>query len=215
MQGTKLGWFQNRKREKKEGEGLFLIVGLGNPGREYEGTHHNIGFAMVDALAEEAGIPLQTVRHRALVGRGSLEGRKVLLAKPQTYMNLSGECVGEMVRFYKVDPERDLLILYDDVSLDVGQFRIRTKGSPGGHNGIKNIIAHLGTQVFLRLKVGVGEKPQGWDLADYVLGHFGQEDRRVLAENTPRVLEAVHLLLRGEAEKAMNLYNRRQKGKAD
>ena len=157
---------------------MFIIAGLGNPDRQYEGTRHNAGFDVIDRIAEKYNIAVDTKKHRAYIGKGIIEGQKVILAKPQTYMNLSGESIRSLVDYYKVDEETELLVVYDDISLDVGQLRIRAKGSAGGHNGIKNIIAHLGTQVFPRIKVGVGEKPKGYDLADYVLGHFSRQRKR-------------------------------------
>ena len=137
----------------------------------------------------------------------------MLLVKPQTYMNLSGESLRELVNYYKIDEEHELLVIYDDISLDVGQLRIRKKGSAGGHNGIKNIIAMTGTQNFMRIKVGVGEKPKGWDLADYVLGHFSKEDRELMEEGYDRADHAVGMILNGEIEAAMNQYNRKVKPK--
>lgn len=147
----------------------------------------------------------------AFVGKGMIEGQKVILAKPQTYMNLSGESVRSLVDFYKIDEEQELIVIYDDISLDVGDIRIRAKGSAGGHNGIKNIISHLGSQVFLRIKVGVGEKPKGYDLADYVLGHFSKEDREKLADSRARAVRAVEMLLQGKTQEAMNEFNRKKK----
>ena len=159
---------------------MFIIVGLGNPDKQYEGTRHNVGFEVIDAIAEKYNISVDTKKHRAYVGKGIIEGCKVILAKPQTYMNLSGESVWSLVYFYKIMPEDELLIIYDDVSLDVGQLRIRKKGSAGGHNGIKSIISHLGSSEFPRIKVGVGEKPKDYDLADYVLGKFSKAERAVM-----------------------------------
>lgn len=156
---------------------MFLIVGLGNPGKQYEHTRHNVGFDCLDALAEKYNISICEKKHKALVGKGVIEGVKVVLAKPQTFMNLSGESVAELVNYYKLDPEEEMMVIFDDISLAPGNIRIRKKGSAGGHNGIKNIIAMTGTQNFMRIKVGVGEKPKGWDLADHVLGHFNKEDQ--------------------------------------
>ena len=161
---------------------MFVIVGLGNPTAQYEGTRHNAGFDVIDVLAEKYNISVDARKCRAFCGKGVIAGQKVLLVKPQTYMNLSGESVGGIVNYYKIDPESDLLVIYDDISLDVGQLRIRKKGSAGGHNGIKSIIAHLGTTVFPRIKVGVGEKPKNYDLADYVLGHFSKQERELMEE---------------------------------
>ena len=192
---------------------MFLIVGLGNPTKQYEKTRHNIGFDVMDALAYKYNISISENKHKALCGKGVIEGMKVVLAKPQTYMNLSGESVAELVNYYKIDEEHELLVIYDDISLDVGQLRIRKKGSAGGHNGIKNIIANLGTDVFPRIKIGVGEKPKKYDLADYVLGHFSKEDRELMEEGYDRADHAVGMILNGEIEAAMNQYNRKVKPK--
>ena len=161
---------------------MFIIAGLGNPTKQYEGTRHNVGFDVIDRLSEKYNIAVDTKKHRALIGKGMIAGQKVILAKPQTYMNLSGESIRSLLDYYKVDEEHELLVIYDDVSLGVGQLRIRAKGSAGGHNGIKNIIAHLGGQVFPRIKIGVGEKPPKYDLADYVLGHFSKAEKVLMDE---------------------------------
>lgn len=190
---------------------MFIIVGLGNPTAQYVGTRHNVGFDVIDKIADEYNISVEGRKNRAFVGTGMIAGRKVLLAKPQTFMNLSGESVRGLADFYKIDVETELLVIYDDVSLDVGQLRIRKKGSAGGHNGIKSIISHLGTDVFQRLKVGVGEKPDRYDLADYVLGHFSGEDRETMEESYKRAVHAVELLAAGELEQAMNEYNKKVK----
>ena len=189
---------------------MYIIIGLGNPTAQYEGTRHNVGFDVIDRLAEKYNIAVDTKKHRAYIGKGMIDGQKVILAKPQTYMNLSGESVRELAEYYKVDPEQEILVIYDDISLDVGQLRIRKKGSAGGHNGIKNIIAHLGTQVFPRIKVGVGEKPKNYDLADYVLGHFSKAEREQIEAGYDRAAEAVRLILAGETDAAMNQYNKKQ-----
>ena len=190
---------------------MKIIVGLGNPDDKYQGTRHNVGFDVIDLLAEKYNIAVDTKKHRAYIGKGIIGGQKVILAKPQTYMNLSGESVRSLVEYYKVDPETELLIIFDDISLDVGQLRIRKKGSAGGHNGIKNIIANLGTSVFQRIKVGVGEKPKGYDLADYVLGRFSKEDRELIKEGFECAAEAVAMITAGEIDQAMNKYNRKRK----
>ncbi|MBQ6811946.1 MAG: aminoacyl-tRNA hydrolase [Agathobacter sp.] len=186
---------------------MFVIVGLGNPGKKYENTRHNVGFMAIDALAEKYGISISEKKHKALCGSGVIEGMKVLLVKPQTYMNLSGESVAEVLNFYKLDPEEEMLVIYDDISLAPGNIRIRKKGSAGGHNGIKSLIAHAGTQGFMRIKIGVGEKPSGWDLADYVLGHFSEEDTVKLKEIMQDVIQAAVLMTQGDVQKAMNDYN--------
>lgn len=187
---------------------MYIIVGLGNPTNQYEGTRHNIGFDCITKLAECYHIPLDFVKHKAVCGTGYIEGQKVILAKPQTYMNLSGESVRQIMDFYKVSNE-ELIVIYDDISLDVGQLRIRKKGSAGGHNGIKSIIQHIGTTEFPRIKVGVGNKPEGWDLADYVLGKFSKEDQEVLKETKERVAKACELMVKDELDAAMNEYNKK------
>lgn len=191
---------------------MFVIVGLGNPGKKYENTRHNAGFIAIDALAEKYGIRIEEKKHKALCGTGVIEGVKVLLVKPQTFMNLSGESVRAVLDFYKLDPEEEMLVIYDDISLAPGNIRIRKKGSAGGHNGIKSLIAHTGTQNFMRIKVGVGEKPSGWDLADYVLGHFTEEDYTKLKEIMSDVIGAAVLMMQGNVDKAMNDYNAKKQG---
>ena len=190
---------------------MFVIVGLGNPTAQYEGTRHNAGFDVIDVLAEKYNISVDARKCRAFCGKGVIAGQKVLLVKPQTYMNLSGESVGGIVNYYKIDPESDLLVIYDDISLDVGQLRICKKGSAGGHNGIKSIIAHLGTTVFPRIKVGVGEKPKNYDLADYVLGHFSKQERELMEEGYEHASDAVEQIVQGEIEAAMNVFNKKVK----
>ena len=186
---------------------MYVIAGLGNPGREYEGTRHNVGFMTLDALADKYNIDVREKAFKGLIGKGMIEGNKVILVKPQTYMNLSGESLRAACDFFKVDPEEGLIVIYDDISLAPGQLRVRKKGSAGGHNGIKNIIAQLGTQNFLRVKVGVGEKPAGWDLADYVLGHFSKEEQVLMEEAFLRAADAASALLTEDVERVMNQYN--------
>ena len=186
---------------------MIIIVGLGNPGKEYVNTRHNIGFDVIEKLADEAGIDVAERKHKALIGKGVLDGHKVILAKPQTYMNLSGESVRELIDYYKVDEENELIVISDDISLEPGNIRIRIKGSAGGHNGLKNIILHLGHDKFMRVKMGVGEKPKGYDLADWVLGHFSKEERPVLDESVERAADAIKLMMNGDAAAAMNKYN--------
>ena len=190
---------------------MYIIVGLGNPTKEYHNTRHNIGFDVIDKLADMYSISVLEKKHKALVGKGIINGQKVILAKPQTYMNLSGESVRELVDYYKIDEETELVIIYDDISLDVGQLRIRKKGSAGGHNGIKSIIQHLGTDVFPRIKMGVGEKPKGYDLADYVLGHFKKEERIIMDESIITASKAIELMVIDEIGEAMNQYNKKVK----
>lgn len=196
--------FLGRLLKRKETEHMFLIVGLGNPGKQYENTRHNVGFQAIDALADKYGISVDAKKHRAFIGKGVIEGHKVVLAKPQTFMNLSGESIRSMLDYYKLDEESELLVIYDDVSLDVGNLRIRKKGSAGGHNGVKSILAHLGHDVFGRIKVGVGEKPKGWDLADYVLGAFSKAERQLIDESLPKICHAVEIILNDGIDEAMN-----------
>ena len=190
---------------------MYLIVGLGNPTAKYEKTRHNAGFDVIDAIADKYGIELNLRKGKAFCGTGYIEGQKVMLAKPQTYMNLSGESIRSILDYYKVDPETELIVIYDDISLDVGKLRIRAKGSAGGHNGIKNIIAHVGGPVFPRIKVGVGEKPPKYDLADYVLGHFSKAEQELMEEGYKDAVKAVEMIVSGDISGAMNEYNRKKK----
>ena len=188
---------------------MYIIAGLGNPGKEYINTRHNVGFGALDSFASKYGISVEEEKFKALIGKGVVEGQKVILVKPLTYMNLSGEAIRAICDYYKIDPEEELIVLYDDISLPVGQLRIRPKGSAGGHNGIKNIISHLGTEIFKRVKIGVGEKPARMDLADYVLGHFSPEEAELEREACGKAAEAVLMMMQGKTEEAMNLYNRK------
>lgn len=188
---------------------MYIITGLGNPTKEYEKTRHNVGFDAIDVIAKAYNIKLDSKKHKAISGTGMIEGYKVVLVKPQTYMNLSGESVKEFVSYFNCEPETELIVLYDDIDLEVGQLRIRKKGSAGGHNGIKNIIAHLGTENFLRVKIGVGQKPQGSDLVNHVLGRFSKEDRSQIEDALLRTTEAVKDILTKDVETAMNLFNKK------
>lgn len=190
---------------------MYIIAGLGNPTKKYENTRHNIGFDVIDVIAGKYNIPMNQQKHKAICGSGYIDGQKVLLMKPQTFMNLSGASVREAVDFYKVDPTAEFIVIYDDINLDPGQLRIRKKGSAGGHNGIKDIIAQLGTQDFPRIRVGVGEKPKEYDLADYVLGHFSKEERVLVEEAALHAVDALAHILRDDIEGAMNLYNKKPK----
>ena len=189
---------------------MYLIAGLGNPTRQYDHTRHNVGFDVIDALAEKYHISINEKKHKALLGKGVINGQKVILAKPQTYMNLSGESIAEIVNFYKLDPESEMLIIFDDISLAPGNIRVRKKGSAGGHNGIKSIISSVGTSNFMRIKVGVGEKPQGWDLADHVLGRFSSGDRKLVDEAIEFAADAVEKIITDGPDAAMNEYNRKR-----
>lgn len=188
---------------------MYIIVGLGNPGRQYAHTRHNVGFDTIDVLARKYRIDVETGRFHAICGKGIIEGQRVVLAKPITFMNLSGQSIRELVNFYKIDAASELIVIYDDISLPPGQLRIREKGSAGGHNGIKSVIANLGNQEFLRIKVGVGEKPQGYDLADYVLSHFSGEERKLLDGAIDRAADAAVCLMTDGLAAAMNEYNRK------
>lgn len=188
---------------------MYIIVGLGNPGKEYQNTRHNIGFDVIDEIAERNNIAMGEKKHKAIIGKGFVAGQRVMLVKPQTFMNLSGESVRDAIDFYKVDEKTELIVISDDISLDVGQIRIRKKGSAGGHNGLKNIILHLGHDEFQRVKMGVGEKPKGYDLADYVLGHFSKEEREIMDESAGRAAKAIEVMLTEGADAAMNLYNKK------
>ena len=195
-------------KEKMEGEKhMYIIAGLGNPTMQYEGTRHNAGFDVIDALADKYNISVDGRKNRAYIGKGIIEGQKVLLVKPQTYMNLSGESIGGLVDYFKIDEEQDLIVIYDDISLSPGQIRIRKKGSAGGHNGIKSLINELGTQEFQRIRVGVGKKPVHYDLADWVLGHFKKEEREVMDKSVQLSAEAVESILDKGIGFAMNMYN--------
>ncbi|MBQ2935456.1 MAG: aminoacyl-tRNA hydrolase [Lachnospiraceae bacterium] len=193
---------------------MYIIAGLGNPGKQYEGTRHNIGWQVIDALADKHGIRVLENKFKGLIGKGMIHGEKVILAKPLTYMNLSGECIGELVNYFKIDETCELIVIADDISLDVGFIRMRKKGSAGGHNGLKNIIAHLGHENFIRMKMGVGDKPAGYDLADYVLGHFNKEENEILAESKKNAVLAIETILSDGIDKAMNLYNTKKEKKA-
>lgn len=188
---------------------MIIIAGLGNPGREYENTRHNAGFMTIDKLAKEYGIDVSEKKHKALIGKGVIEGQKVILAKPQTFMNSSGESLRELTDYYKPDIAAEVIVIYDDITLDVGSIRVRKHGSAGGHNGMKSIIAHLGTEEFQRIRVGIGEKPPKMDLADWVLGHFPKEDKEHLEDGLKDACDAVLLLINKEPDEAMNRYNRK------
>jgi len=190
---------------------MYLIAGLGNPTKQYEHTRHNIGFDTITYLADHYHISMNTKKFQGICGSGYIEGQKVLLLMPQTYMNLSGQSVSEAASFYKLDPAAEVIVIYDDIALEPGNIRVRKKGSAGGHNGIKNIIAHLGTQEFQRIRIGVGEKPKEYDLADYVLGRFSAEDRKLVEEAFANAADAVRLMVQGKTDEAMNLYNRKER----
>ena len=192
---------------KKSGGVDWLLVCLGNPGDQYENTRHNVGFMVADELAERHNIPVQRLKFRALTNTVTVGDRKVLLMKPVTYMNLSGEAVREAAAFYKIPPEH-ILVISDEVALAPGKLRVRRSGSAGGHNGLKNIIAHLGTDQFPRIRLGVGQKPHpDYDMADWVLGKFQGEDKKAVEAAVKKAADAAECLIREGVDKAMNQYN--------
>ncbi len=188
---------------------MFIIAGLGNPKKEYDNTRHNIGFEAIDALADKYHISVMNIKNKAIIGKGVINGQKVILAKPLTFMNLSGESIRPLADYYKIDVETELIILSDDISLPPGQIRIRKRGSAGGHNGLKNIIKQLGGEGFQRIRIGVGEKPKGYDLADYVLGHFSKEEKLLMQEGIEKAICAIELMVTGNTDQAMNEFNRK------
>lgn len=193
--------------KKSNGGYDYLIVGLGNPGAKYEMTRHNAGFLAVDLLAVKENLNIKKLKYHALVGDAVINGKKCLVMKPQTFMNNSGEAVGEAARFYKIPPER-VIVISDDFSFDVGQIRIKRKGSAGGHNGLKSIIAHLGSENFPRIKVGVGKKPsKDYDIIDWVLGRFPKELEKDLKSALENTVDALPYIVNEEIDKAMNLFN--------
>ena len=184
---------------------MFVVAGLGNPGRKYEKTRHNMGFWAVDRLAEKNDIKIKKIKHKALIGDGIISGEKVLLVKPQTYMNLSGESLREIVDYYNVDLSR-LLVIYDDFDIEAGSLRIRKKGSAGSHNGMKSIINQLGSQDFPRIRVGIGAGG-GLEWKDYVIGRMSEREARLLEHTADRAADAVQCILEKGIDRAMNEYN--------
>ena len=215
-----LDWFRNRMAGKmpeglpedgneepeKDGERMKIIIGLGNPGTRYAGSRHNTGFRVITELSDRHGIRVNTSRQKGLCGNGIIGGQKVMLVMPQTYMNNSGECAGPIVDYFNI-PLEDVLVIYDDIALDVGQIRVRGKGSAGGHNGMKSLIAHLGSGDFPRVRVGIGAKPPQMDLADYVLGHFPEEELTLIRKSVKAAADAAETWVSDGIEAAMNRYN--------
>ena len=195
-----------KKKEPMSSSVGYIVVGLGNSGTKYEGTRHNAGFITVDRLAEKLGVKIDRIKYKSLCTTCTIAGQKVLLINPSTYMNNSGLAVTEAMNFYKVPPER-VIVIFDDISMDVGRLRIRRKGSDGGHNGIKNIIYLSGSDQFPRIKLGVGNKPEKWDLADWVLSRFTESEYKSLTEAADKACEAVELMIDGQTDKAMNRFN--------
>ena len=199
-----------KKIEKKE-EALpvtHLVVGLGNPGKDYVKTRHNAGFMAIDHIAGKCGVTINKLKFRALIAEANIAGKRVLLMKPETFMNSSGEAIGEACAFYKIPPE-NVIVLHDEISFDAGLFRIRRKGSAGGHNGLKSIIEHLGSDGFPRIKIGVGQKPSpDYDLVDWVLGKFPKEAEAAIGARLDDIHSASELIVRGEIDLAMNRYSK-------
>jgi PTH1 family peptidyl-tRNA hydrolase len=194
------------ERDVEREDIVKIIAGLGNPGMEYVGTRHNVGFDAIDRLAEEYNISMNQEKFKGVYGTGIINGEKVLVVKPMTYMNNSGECIGEIARFYKLEPS-DVIVISDDINLNVGGLRIRDKGSAGGHNGLKSIIYHLHSEDFLRVRVGVGMKKQGQDLAKHVLSKVSKEDEELMSDAIDNAAKAAAMLVTDEATKVMNKYN--------
>lgn len=186
---------------------MFLIVGLGNPGDEYENTRHNVGFDIIDLLSKEYNIDINRIKFKGKYGKGNIEGQEVILLKPLTYMNLSGESVVQVVNFYKI-PKDNIIIIYDDIDLEIGRLRLRTKGSDGGHNGVKNIILNLSSDQFIRVRIGIGQSGNSDDnLISYVLGKFGKEDRQKIEEVFKIAIQAIKVTIKYGAQEAMNKFN--------
>ena len=195
-----------KKNDVFSGGVEYIVVGLGNPGSQYANTRHNAGFITIDTLAEKLGVKIDRIKYKSLCTTCIINDKKVLLMKPSTYMNLSGQAVTEAMNFFKIPPEK-VIVIFDDISLDVGKMRIRRKGSDGGHNGIKNIIYLSGSDMFPRIKIGVGHKPEKWDLADWVLSSFSDSEMKLLKETAEKACDAVSLIIDGKTDRAMNLYN--------
>lgn len=195
------------RKKKEEIAPMYVIAGLGNPTAKYEKTRHNVGFDVIDLLAKKYNVNVTGQKHKGLYGTGIIGGERVMLLKPQTFMNLSGDSIAAFLNFYKMDAKKELIVIYDDINLAPGKLRIRMKGSAGGHNGMKNIIARIGTEEFMRIRVGIGEKPQGWDLADYVTSRFTREERLEVEQAMELAADAAVLMVDGKAEEAMNRYN--------
>jgi PTH1 family peptidyl-tRNA hydrolase len=192
---------------KTNKDNVYLLVGLGNPGAKYEKTRHNAGFMAIDSIAEKHGVKVNKLKFKAMMGEAEIAGVRMILLKPQTFMNLSGEAVGDAARFYKIPPER-IFVISDDSELDTGVLRIREKGSAGGHNGLKSIVAHLGTENFVRLRIGVGKRTHpDYDLADWVLGELDKASLERLKDTFVKVDAALNILVTGDSKLAMSKYN--------
>lgn len=198
-------------RGVKKLDDFYIIVGLGNPGKEYINTRHNLGFEVVDMLSGEYGIKVSKLKFRSYLGFGKINAKKVILVKPMTYMNLSGESVREIIEWYKTEKENDsyknLIVIYDDIDLPTGKIRVRPDGSSGTHNGMKSIIYQLQTEDFARIRIGIGRPPEGWELSNYVLGKIGSDERSIVNESIQRAAKAVVTIMESGIETAMSLYN--------
>jgi len=186
---------------------MKIIVGLGNPTKKYENTRHNMGFDFIDRISSKYKIPMKRSRFTALVGKGEIKGEQVMLVKPQTFMNLSGEAVGRIVKFYKADWKKDLVVVYDDTDLDIGKIRLKAKGSAGGHNGMKSIISHVGGEDFKRIRIGIGKRGENSDMIDFVLGKFAPADRKEIDIAIDNAVLAMEEIIVSGIETAMNRYN--------
>jgi PTH1 family peptidyl-tRNA hydrolase len=195
-------------------ENLHLIIGLGNPGSKYDNTRHNVGFETIDVISEKYGIKVTKLKHKALVGDGIIEGQRVLLVKPQTFMNLSGESVRDVAGWYKVSPA-NIIIIYDDIDIPIGKIRVRPKGSSGTHNGMKSVIYQLQSDEFPRVRIGIGKPPEEWDLADYVLSKFSGDELKIIEASISKAAEAVISIIKHGPDAAMNLYNNLTGGTGD
>lgn len=191
---------------------MYIIAGLGNPGKKYENTRHNIGFITIDSLASKHNITVDKLKFKALVGEGRISGQKVILVKPQTYMNLSGESIQEVMNFYKVDPE-NLIIIYDDIDLDLGTLRIRKSGSAGTHNGMRSVVQHINSTAFPRIRIGMGG-PKG-DIVDFVIGGMSKAESEVLKETVDKAAEAIDCIIESGIDMSMNRYNTKKKTKKE
>lgn len=187
-------------------DNIFVIAGLGNPGGKYDNTKHNVGFDTIDLLSQRHGIKVSKLKHKALIGDGMIKNERVLLVKPQTFMNLSGESVRDLVEWYKVPMER-LIVIYDDVDLPMGKIRIRPNGSSGTHNGMRSVIYQLQRDDFPRIRIGIDKAPEGWDLADYVLSRFNSEERKLINTAVTNAVDAAAAIVASGVSAAMNLYN--------
>lgn len=196
-----------KKNKEYGGTYDYMIVGLGNPGKQYEITRHNVGFITIDLLSEKYGIKVNKLKFKSLMGEVRIGGKRCLVLKPQTFMNLSGEAVRDAAQFYKIAPE-NIIVIFDDISLDPGKLRIRRKGSHGGHNGMKNIIYHLNNDNIPRIKMGVGAKPNPeYDLADWVLSRFSKKEAEEIKKAAENAIDAVELMVKGDIDKAMSDFN--------